>query len=115
MLFTSRVLLRCNENEECEILLHFFLYTLQLGLSACPRCKFAQGVIQKVSAKYSSEAKAFLQNKCEGNYPHASLQRVQRLKVSFAGHSWPKGRSACGGAVPCPALLYLDAKQSSHV
>lgn len=59
-----------------------FSYTLQLGLSACPRCKFTQGVIQKISAKHSSEAKAFLQSECEGNYHRASLQRVQRLACS---------------------------------
>lgn len=86
-----RVLLRCHENEECEILLlFFFLYTLQLGLSACPRCKFAQGVIQKISAKHSSEGNAFLQSEWEGNYPHlTSLQRAQRFKVAFTGHSQP--------------------------
>lgn len=66
-----------------------FFYTLQLGLSACPRCKLARGVIQKISAKYSSEANAFLQSECEGNYSHASLQRVQRFKVAFEGHSQP--------------------------
>lgn len=50
-------------------------YTLQLSLSACPGYKFAQGVTQKISAKYSSEADAFLQKGCEDNYPHTSLQR----------------------------------------
>lgn len=60
-----------------------FFYTLQLSLSACPRCKFAQVVIRKISAEYSSEADAFLRSGCEDNYPHTSLQRTQRFKSSL--------------------------------
>lgn len=54
---------------------------------------FARGVIQKISAKYSSEANAALQSECEGNYCHGSLERVQRSRVPLQGSLSP----ACGG------------------
>lgn len=69
---------------------------------------FAQGVIQKISAKYSSEANAVLQSECEGSYCHASLQRVQKFKVPLQGTLSP--RSACGSA---ELWVSLDAEQSS--
>lgn len=70
--------------------------------------EFAQGVIQKISAKYSSEANAVLQSECEGYYFHGSLQRVQRFKVPLQGILSP--RFACGGA---EFWMSLDAEQSS--
>lgn len=69
---------------------------------------FAQGVIQKILAKYSSEANAALQSKCEGNYCHGSLQTVQRFKVPLQGTL--SCRSACGGS---ELWMSLDAEQSS--
>lgn len=68
--------------------------------------EFAQGVIQKISAKYSSEANAFFQSECEGNYCHGSSQRVQRFKVPVQGSLSP----ACGGA---ELWMSLDEEQSS--
>lgn len=64
----------------------FFFYTLQLGRSACLEVQICSGCdseIFSLFAKFSSEANAFLQSECEGNYPRASLRWAPRFKVPF--------------------------------
>lgn len=63
-----------------------FFYTPHLGHSACLEVRICSGCdseIFSLFAKFSSEANAFLQSDCEGNYPRASLQWAQRFKVPF--------------------------------
>lgn len=47
-------------------------------------------MIQKISAKHSSEANAFLQSACERNYLHASLHRARGLKFPSQGTLSPR-------------------------